>query len=406
MKAISSLLFTLLFAVSIGYSSGESNFIDHYKVTAKRGDGVITMLKRYELYGHGCNISAFYEINKLKQNPVIYVGKEYVLPIRIYKYNKTSIRSTIGNNDMAVAKAIAKYNRELRDKGLKKTYYMEDNILYVPFHLLDCPEPNTVPNPVKVKPTGTTAEITKTETKKTYLENNLYGDYKKFEKISDELKGEAYYIISGHGGPDPGAMCSHSKVDLCEDEYAYDVSLRLARNLEANGAKVFMIIQDENDGIRDYPLLKKDYDEVCIGGDKIPRKQLSRLKQRVDAVNDHYAANRTKYKSHKVIAIHVDSRPTHKRQDVFFYHCPGSDKGKQIANNIQNTFRKKYKIHRKNGEYHGTVSERNLYVLKNTNPAAVYVELANIKNHIDQKRITVPSNRQALADWLYEGLVQ
>ena len=167
-----------------------------------------------------------------------------------------------------------------------------------------------------------------------------------------------------------------------------------------------MIIQDKNDGIRNEPILKKDYDEICMNGDEIPRKQLYRLKQRVDAVNRTYKKNKSKYKKHRVISIHVDSRPTHKRQDVFFYHCPGSDKGKEIAENIQDVFRKKYKIHRKNGEYHGTVTSRGLYVLRHTDPPAVYVELANIKNHIDQKRITVPSNRQALADWLYQGLIK
>jgi N-acetylmuramoyl-L-alanine amidase len=45
-------------------------------------------------------------------------------------------------------------------------------------------------------------------------------------------------------------------------------------------------------------------------------------------------------------------------------------------------------------------------MLKNTNPPAVYVELANIRNSTDQKRITKVGNREALADWLYEGLIK
>ena len=399
MKSVVALLLACFFTLS-SVQANEVNFIDHHKVKAKKGDGVITMLQRYGLYDHACNVSAFYDANKLKKGSTIYIGKEYTLPIRIYQYNKTSIRSTIGKDDWDLAKQIAAYNRFLKEKKLKKSYYMDDAILYVPFHLLECPEASSV------KKTAKTVAVSKNEKKKTYLTNPLYGENAKFEKVSDKLKGEVYYVISGHGGPDPGAVCSHGKSDLCEDEYAYDVSLRLARNLEANGAKVLMIIQDKNDGIRDYNILKKDYDEVCLGGAAIPRKQLYRLKQRVVAVNKEYKKLKTKYKKHKVIAIHVDSRPTHKRQDVFFYHCPGSDDGKQIADNLHETFKQKYKIHRKDGSYHGTVTDRNLYVLKNTNPTAVYVELANIQNHLDQVRILAPSQRQTLADWLYLGIIK
>ena len=39
--------------------------------------------------------------------------------------------------------------------------------------------------------------------------------------------------------------------DRHEDEYAYDVALRLARNLMQEGAEVRIIIQDAKDGIRE-----------------------------------------------------------------------------------------------------------------------------------------------------------
>jgi N-acetylmuramoyl-L-alanine amidase len=44
-------------------------------------------------------------------------------------------------------------------------------------------------------------------------------------------------------------------------------------------------------------------------------------------------------------------------------------------------------------------------MLRNTDPPAVYVELANIRNSLDRKRILPESNRQALANWLTEGLM-
>jgi N-acetylmuramoyl-L-alanine amidase len=35
---------------------------------------------------------------------------------------------------------------------------------------------------------------------------------------------------------------------------------------------------------------------------------------------------------------------------------------------------------------------------------AVYIELGNLRNAFDQQRFVLPANRQALANWLFEGL--
>ena len=56
--------------------------------------------------------------------------------------------------------------------------------------------------------------------------------------------------------------------------------------------------------------------------------------------------------------------------------------------------------------FSGTVSGRNLYVLSHTTPASVFVELGNIQNTFDQRRLVMNSNRQALAKWLMEGFLK
>ena len=43
-------------------------------------------------------------------------------------------------------------------------------------------------------------------------------------------------------------------------------------------------------------------------------------------------------------------------------------------------------------------------MLRKVNPSAVYVELANIRNKSDHIRLMESYNRQALANWLFEGL--
>ena len=66
---------------------------------------------------------------------------------------------------------------------------------------------------------------------------------------------------------------------------------------------------------------------------------------------------------------------------------------------IQRTFRAKYDRHQPTA-IDGTVSERNLFVLRNTTPVAVFLEVGNIQNAQDQKRLVIADNRQALANWI------
>ena len=79
--------------------------------------------------------------------------------------------------------------------------------------------------------------------------------------------------------------------------------------------------------------------------------------------------------------------------------------GKRLATTMKNTFESKYDRHQPNRGFSGTVSPRNLYVLANSSPAGVFVELGNIQNTFDQRRFVMSSNRQALAKWMMEGFI-
>ncbi len=188
-----------------------------------------------------------------------------------------------------------------------------------------------------------------------------------------------------------------------EDEYAYDVTLRLARKLIANGAKVYIIIKDENDGIRDEKVLEVDYDEVNYPNNPISLSQKLRLIERTKAVNNLFLKHKGAYQ--RLIVTHIDSQTKGKNIDVFFYHHNKSKSGKKLAQNIHNSFKEKYAEHQPNRIYSGTVNSRSLYVIQNTLPAMVYIELGNIKNKKDQKRILDYENRDALANWIYGGLL-
>lgn len=377
--------------------AGESPYF--YTFDAKPGDGIIVVLNRYELDEYECNLDKFLELNNLSKTDFLLEGKEYKLPVLIYQYNGKSIRSTLGIDDMESAKRIANYNRVVLNRSLRKSDYESSKILWVPYHELNCSEPATKPIAVNIKDVKAAAPISNELT-------SLFGpEYCKLTPKSDKLKGKVYYISGGHGGPDPGAIATMGGKSICEDEYAYDVSLRLARNLMEQGATVHIIVQDANDGIRNDDILDCDHDEKTVGTMTMPINQLARLKQRTDAINDLYATyHRKGVKEQILVCIHVDSRSENHRQDVFFYHFEHSKSGKKLAQNMQKVFQEKYARYRPDGEYHGTVSCRNLYMLRVPFPTTLYVELANIKNEYDRKRILPSTNRQALANWLCEGL--
>jgi len=394
---LANLLFVLLSS-----SVDPNNSTNFHEVKAKPGDGVFSLLRRYELADYQCNITEFYKVNKLSSSSFLKEGKSYKLPVYIYTYNDISIRSTIGIKDWDQAVRIKEYNEALVDKKLRKTHFTASKILWVPHHEIHCAKD------IQEELSHSKSTVKEEKVfKKTSKSVELFGDkYEDVKVVDNSLKDQVFYLVSGHGGPDPGTNYNGYTSRLCEDEYAYDVTLRVARNLMQHGAIVEIIVQDSNDGIRDERLLKCDYDEKYTGGIKIARNQLKRLADRTKVINDLYHQYKKKgYKNQKAVMVHVDSQTKSKRQDVYFYHYKNSKSSKQLALNLQSTFKAKYEKYQKNRGYKGFVKDRGLFMLRNTLPTAVYIELANIKNKDDHKRLLQMENRQALANWIFEGII-
>ncbi|HCM22108.1 MAG TPA: N-acetylmuramoyl-L-alanine amidase, partial [Porphyromonadaceae bacterium] len=210
--------------------------------------------------------------------------------------------------------------------------------------------------------------------------------------------------IGGHGGPDPGAVARVDGRELHEDEYAYDIALRLARNLMMEGATVYVIIQDPDDGIRDDRYLNNRYNETCMG-DPIPKNQLDRLRQRVNKVNGLYERDQNKFDYFRTIELHVDSRNQGKRLDVFFYHSDNRH-AQTLATGMRDLFRMKYDTHQPGRGFGGFVEYRGLYTLRNLKVPSLLIEVGNIQNESDRRRIVLNNNRQALANWMSQACVE
>ena len=459
--------FIFILSLAIAFQASGSEYVT---VMPKNGEAVMTIFKKYKITPNATNISYFKEINKIKKLNKLLIGKNYKLPILKVPFDGKSIASSIPHLGKSAARNVMDYNNVLYKKQLRKKPYAKNKIVWIVYDewnqnrsrntenevglkKISVSTKSRIPKAYKLPTESIAAEISRIKnisspelsrvkatnsapekaeaTRELVTEANdsknisvaagslstanirtrvvpIFGsDFQEIRIESEELKDKVYYLVSGHGGPDPGTMFHGDDHILCEDEYAYDVTLRLARKLMEQGAKVYLIVQDPNDGIRDEKYLKIDYDEKCISGYPLVLNQKLRLTQTTDAVNDLYRANRKKGVSERdqlAIHIHVDSRQKDMRKDVFFYYQENNRNSEEMARNIKQTLEKKYQEH-SGREYTGTVSSRNLFVMRNTIPSTVYMELGNLQNDDDQKRLLFPSNRQALAEWLYDGII-
>jgi len=255
------------------------------------------------------------------------------------------------------------------------------------------------------KDNSTTKEQPKKSTAETGKKRKepLFGKkYEDYTIKSNTLKGACFFLVSGHGGPDSGAIARVDGKELHEDEYAYDIMLRLARNLLQEGATVHIIIQDAKDGIRDDKYLANSKRETCMG-ETIPLNNVKRLQQRCDKINSLSKSAKEEYQ--RAVFIHLDSQGGNKQLDVYFYYQNKNRASQQFATTVRNTIESQYKRHQPDRGFTGTVSTRDLYVLNNTNTTSIFAELANMQNTFDQRRYLSVNNRQALANWLLRGLI-
>ena len=173
-----------------------------------------------------------------------------------------------------------------------------------------------------------------------------------------------------------------------------------------HGATVFVINRDLNDGIRDGDFLLCDNDEVTYPNLKIPVHHKTRLFQRSNAINLLYDKFLKKgITDQRLIVIHVDSRGKNEHIDTFLYYQSGNETSYKIAKRMQATLESKY-ASRANRDYTGTIATRDLHMLRETKPTTVFVEIGNIRNEFDRKRIMIKNNRQAIAGWLVEGFMK
>lgn len=138
----------------------------------------------------------------------------------------------------------------------------------------------------------------------------------------------------------------------------------------------------------------------------MPLNQGLRLKQRTKIINELYSENLAKgYDIQRVIETHVDSRYTDHKVDIFFYFNDKKPESKLLAQGMYDTIKQKYDAKQKGRGYTGEVKARDLWMIRESKPPIVFIELGNITNEFDRKRLLIPDNRQAIANWFAQGLM-
>lgn len=401
MKAYINTIILLLF-----FFASATSLVAQEIDSPHKSEGIDAFLRRHGRYNPEAK-AMFLEINKgrFNQDGGLRMDQSYILPDTVINASIQDSTTAVNNTSDSIVKptqvdSIAKSTKE---DSIAKPANVDS--ITKPAQVDSIAKPAQA-TPTAKQPVQTVAPTTKTTSKSTgkTITEPLFGKSLQTVTIkSKELAGACFYLVSGHGGPDPGAVSKVGGVTLHEDEYAYDITLRLARNLMERGAKVHIIIQDSKDGIRDDKYLSNSKRETCMGK-AIPLNHTKRLSQRCSAINRLARKDPEKYK--RAIFIHVDSRRMKEQIDVFLYHAPKSSLGKRLANNIRQTIEDKYDQHQPNRGFKGTVSSRRLYVLRETVPVAAFLELGNIQNEKDRKRLVIPNNRQALANWICQGIIK
>jgi len=199
---------------------------------------------------------------------------------------------------------------------------------------------------------------------------------KNIEALSWSVANKVIVIDAGHGGPDPGAV---GKSGSIEKDIVLVLSKRLKEIFSHSGAQVIMT-RDNDQHINDDAKTSLD------------SKKVDELKQRVVIAN--------KKKADIVLSIHVNAFPAGNYRGSQVFYQRGSEKSKELAEDIQGELTRILQNTDRLVEPHDT------YIMRESKMPAVTVEVGFISNP-DEEKLLMDKNYQGKMAWaIYAGVVK
>lgn len=179
-------------------------------------------------------------------------------------------------------------------------------------------------------------------------------------------------IDAGHGGPDPGAV---GKTKVLEKDVTLAVAKRVEAFIQQGGGKAIMIRDEDEDLGTSQALLKRKREDLA-----------ARIRLATEAKADVY------------LSIHANSFPNEKLTGPqAFYHADSVD-GRALAQALQ------AELNNMVGGKRVAKANKDFFILKKANQAAVTVELGFLSNPNEEQLLITPEYQQKMAWAIYQGL--
>ncbi len=181
-------------------------------------------------------------------------------------------------------------------------------------------------------------------------------------------------IDPGHGGIDPGAVGYHG---VKEKDIVLRVAKRLRTLLNQAGTKVIMTRET-------------DTDLGLPGSDNLALRKREDLTKRVELAN--------KNKAHLYLSIHVNAFPSSRWRGAQTFYQRNQPESKKLAEAVQ------AELIRIMGNTTRMAKAEDYFTTRNTDMAAVIIELGFISNPAEAELMTNPAYQRKLAYAIYTGL--
>ncbi len=240
---------------------------------------------------------------------------------------------------------------------------------------------------------------------------NINSDMRR-DSRSQPLKGWRIVLDPGHGGRDPGAIVSNldgnnRSVYVVEDEFVYDIALRLYQKLRLAGAEVEMtvispnhLIRENNPPARTFVHEQNEvYNDVSVNrrNSFSVRPGLHNIVQRVKIANRFFARRgKTLF-----ISLHADNTPSRPKGPLVIYW---SRRGK--IDSRSRSFARIMERALDLPDVPAQISGRNLAVLRgNLAQAEILVEIRNVHDKGEAWALRSHKRRDSDANRIFRGIL-